>query len=481
MILSLDIGTLGAKVGLLNEDLNLIYQRSQEYKINHPKLGWAEQDPEVWWKTIKSLLKGLDLREVKAIGISNTCPSLIAMDEEGKALRPAILYMDQRSLKQAEKIKKKLGLNRIFKVTGNRISPGTLSLTSLLWIKEEEPEVYKKAKLFVHANGYIAFKLTDNAAMDPSNASLTGLFDIRRIRWSEELVEDLDLDLSKLPKILWSYERVGYTSKEASRELGINEGIPVIIGAADTACAALGLGLIREGQAFETTGTSSVLAFLTNKDNFDIRLLNRCYVKENLWLFMGAMSTTGAALRWFKDNFSYKDYKDIDEEAREGSSNNLIFLPYMMGERCPLWDPYARGVLIGLSLNHRRGDIARAIMEGVAYGLRNNLEILESLGLEVKEIRVTGAAAKSKIWCEIKANILKKRIIIPNIKETTLLGVAILALSQSSSKLESLADKIYQKGGEIIEPSYLEKYDKYYEIFKESYKSLKKIFRKMVS
>ncbi|MEM4311712.1 MAG: FGGY family carbohydrate kinase [Nitrososphaerales archaeon] len=497
LILSLDVGTLGAKVGIFNSNLELVAQNAQEYSISHPKATWAEQRPEVWWETLKALInnllneKRISPERIGVIGISNTCPSLIAMDEEGDALRPSILFMDQRSIKQAQFINKKVGRRDIFEITGNRIASGTFSLTSMLWIKDNEPHIYKNTKSFVHANGYIVNKLTKERAMDPSNASLTGLFDIRKIKWSEEIAQRLDFDLSKLPKIIWSYEKVGLT-KELDKELNLPEGIPVVIGAADSACAALGLGTVNDGEAFETTGTSSVLAVVSNKPLFDSRLINRCHVKENLWLLMGAMSTTGASLRWFKDNFfSYEvflakelkvsPYEIIDEEAKKSpiGSNNLIFLPYMMGERCPLWDPYARGVLIGLSLAHKKGDIARAIMEGVAYGLRSNLEVIESLGLKVNEIRVTGAGARSHLWKEIKSNVLRKRIVSFMIKEAALLGAAILASCNSSSEIVNRANKIYQKREEVIEPTYSEPYNFYYEIFKDSYKKLKSIFKRL--
>jgi len=503
LILSIDVGTLGAKVALLSaKNLELIALLSQEYGINHPRTGWAEQHPDVWWSTVVRLVKEV-MRAAKVspeaivgVGISNTCPSLIPVDADGNALRPAILFMDQRSVKQAEYILSKVGLETVAEITGNRVAPGTLSVTSMLWIMDNEPDVYSKTYKFVHANGYLAFKLTGALGMDPANASLTGIFDIRRVRWSEELVSELDLDASKLPPIIWSYMKVGELSKDAARELNLIEGIPVAIGAADSACAALGLGVIRPGQAFETTGTSSVLAVVSDVPKFDIRLLNRCHVKEGLWLYMGAMSTTGASLRWFKDKLALPEvavaselnvspYAVIDEEAGKSppGANNLLFLPYMMGERCPIWNPYARGVLIGLSLSHSRGDIARAILEGVAYGLRHNLEVIESLGITVSEVRVTGAAARSRLWRQIKADVLRKRVVTSLVKETAVVGAAVLAgvAARVFTNIESIADELYVKIDEVLEPNpeVSVRYDRYYALFKECYERLKSLFKEL--
>jgi len=502
LILSIDIGTSAIKVGLFDiKDLNLITSLSQEYEIDYPYPNWAEQHPDVWYGIIVKLIRRLMKIEkysenVIGIGISNTCPSLIPLDMNGNALRPAILFMDQRSIKQTKYILNKINLEEMTEITGNRIAPGTFSITSMLWIKDNEPEIYRKTYKFVHANGYIASKLTGEVGIDPTNASLTGIFDIKRIEWSNELISKIEFDESKLPPILWSYTEIGELSENVARELNLVKGIPVAMGAADSACTALGLGAIKPGRICETTGTSSVLMAITNIPKFDTRLLNRCHVKKDLWICAGAMSTTGASLKWFKDKFALYEvvvanelnvspYIIIDKEASKSpvGANNLIFLPYMMGERCPIWNPYARGAIIGLSLVHSRADIARAILEGIAYGLRHNLEIMESLGIKINDIRVAGAATRSKLWNQIKADVLKKRIITSSIKEVTLSGAAILAgvAIKKFTDIIAITDSFYNKIHKIFKPNPENciKYDKYYNLFKKCYEKLAFIFNEL--
>jgi xylulokinase len=505
VVISIDIGTTAAKVGFLSiKGPNVISVLSNEYPngIIHPMTSWAESNMELWWNTVKELIKnmikqtGVKPSNIIAIGMCNTCPSLIPIDNEGKALRPAILYMDQRSIKQAKKIKHKVGLKALSKIAGNRIAPGAFSITSMLWIKEQEPEVYNKIYKFVHANGFFGVKLTGNVGMDPTNASFTGIFDLRNAKWSDELYQRIEIDGEKLPNILWPYEKIGELSYKASKELGLERGIPVAMGCADSVSSALGCGITKLGRVFETTGTSTVVAVVSKTPKFDTRILNRCFIDRGFWLHMGAMSTTGGSLKWFKDNlcqteatFSVKrgmsSYEILDEEASkiQPGSNGLIFLPYMSGERSPIWDSYARGVFFGLSLSHTRSHMTRAILEGVAYGLRNNLEIIESLGVDTDELRAAGAASKSKLWRQIKANVLNKKIAVSNVKDSTMIGGAILAgcTAKVYNDWMTVSDKFYYNIEDISIPDKAvnKKYEKYYQIYKKAYKRFKSMYREL--
>jgi len=507
VLISIDIGTTAAKVGFMKVDgPQPISILSSEYDkgVMHPKSLWAESDPEDWWATVCNLIGKLFQQtkvkpsQVVGIGLCNTCPSLIALDVEGRALRPAILYMDQRSVKQAKRLMRKVGLETFAEIAGNRVAPGAFSVTSMLWIKENEPEVYSKTHRFVHANGYFASKLTGEAGMDPTNASFTGVFDLKKATWSEELIEKTGLDGGKLPKIFWSHEKVGEVNEHASKLLGVERGVPVAMGCADSAASALGCGIIKPGRVFETTGTSTVVAVVSSTPKFDTRILNRCYVERGLWLHMGAMSTTGASLKWFKDNLCELEvqaskkgdgnpYRILDEEAEKvpPGCDGLMFFPYMSGERSPIWDPNARGVFFGLTLSHTKAHMIRAILEGVAYALKNNLEIIESLGVKVEEVRTAGAAAKSSLWRQIKADVLGKKVAVSSVKDATTIGCAILAgyASKAYHDIVSTADKFYFLTESVNVPDSAANsvYRKYYMIFKKGYKRFKSMYREIAS
>jgi len=505
VIVSIDLGTTAAKVGLVDANgprLTSVLSREYPGGVLHPKTTWAEGDLELWWRTAATAVKeifpstGIAPSNAIAIGICNTCPTLTPIDRHGRALRPSILYMDQRSLKQAEKIKRKAGSDLLSSIAGNRIAPGAFSATSMLWIKEQEPEIYGRTFKFVHANGFIGAKLTGQVAMDPTNASFTGIFDLRKANWSDELLERTGIDRDKLPDILWPYQKVGELSQNAANELGLEEGIPVAIGCADSVSSALGCGITRPGRVFETTGTSTVVAVVSKTPNFDTRILNRCYIDRGLWLHMGAMSTSGGSLKWFKDNFCEREvadatragkspYEILDEEAATvpQGADGLIFLPYLSGERSPIWDAYARGVFFGLSLSHTRGHLARAILESVAYGLRNNLEIIQSLGVEIEEIRAAGAASKSRLWRQIKADVLGKKVAVSSVKDSTMIGNAILAgyAARVYDDIFAISDRFYEDVEDVSIPDMMahEKYDRYYNIYVDTYKRLKLTYRQL--
>lgn len=505
VIISIDIGTTAAKVGLIRADnLGTILILNKEYPrdIESPQERWAQSDPNLWWGTAVKLIKTslkqtqIEPNSIVSIGMCNTCPSLIPIGSDNEALRSAILYMDQRSVKQAEEVTRKIGPENLAEITGNRIASGAFSLTSMLWIKQKEPEIYHKTLKFVHANGYFSCKLTDEAAIDPTNASFTDVFDIRKVRWSDEIANVVGLDVDKLPRILWPYEKVGVVSARAAKELGLIEGIPVAIGCADSPCSALGSGITKPGQVFETTGTSTVVAVVSDIAKFDIRLLNRCYVAKDLWLWMGAMSTTGASLKWVKDRLCDSEktlsletnrsiYEIMDEEASQAKvgAEGLIFLPYLSGERSPVWDPYAKGAFLGISLHHTKSDMIRSVLEGVAFGLRSNLEIIESLGIHSNEIKTAGAAAKSSLWRQIKADVLRKKISVSSVKDSTMIGCAILAGTSSKiySDVLTVSQGFYDKIEDVKEPNLTnsQKYDEYYRIYRKSYKRLKSLFRQL--
>jgi xylulokinase len=436
-LLGVDVGAQSVRVSIFDGHGNVLGSSQIPHAVDRPRRGWAEADPEKWWqallqglRTASSLSRG-DTGEIQGIGVSNMCPSLVAMDRGGEALRPAILYQDQRSVPQVEAFLSRISLDRVFELSGNRVAPGTYSASSMRWIKDHEPDTFSRTVCFGHANSFLGMRLTNNFGFDWTNASFTGLFETGDSRdWSDTLCEAWGVPRQKLPETLPSWAPVGRVSKRAAQATGLKEGTPVAMGAADTACSALGAGVIEPEQGFDTAGSSDVLAFCVDRPVFDIRFMNRCHSVPDRWLAMGALLSPGAAMSWFRDQILSAERYDLLDKAAEQSgpgANRLIFLPYMQGERSPIWDPMARGVLFGLSLESSRGDLVRAVMEGTAYGLRQNLEIaINELGYSVWEIRLGGGGAKSDLWCQIKADVLNRPLVRLDEEETAVLGAAIL-------------------------------------------------------
>ncbi len=446
-LLGLDVGAAGVKVGIFTprgEQRGLAYLPQV---AEHPRSGWAESAADGWWvAAIKGIdvaasRAGIDRRRVAAVGLSTMCPSLLALDARGEPLRPAILFLDVRSTAQAERLQRLVDVEEHWRLTGNRLAPGTTSVTSIAWIRDNEPEVYSRTAVFAHANTYLAFRLTGQFAMDWTNASFTGLFATGGARdWSPTLLSAFGVPAEKLPPTMLSSTCVGKITPEAARITGLAAGTPVAIGAADTACAALGIGVVEPGQVFETVGTSGVLSVCADVPAFDRRFLNRCHAVGDRWLLMGATSAPGASLRWYRDQFCGREqelaaatgvdaYDLMCEEASRSpaGAGRLLFLPYLSGERSPIWDPHARGVLFGLSLATTRADVTRAILEGTAFGLRQNAAVAEELlGRPLEVVRSVGGGAKSPLWSQIKADVLNRPVQAVRFGEAAVLGAAML-------------------------------------------------------
>ncbi|MEM3693893.1 MAG: FGGY-family carbohydrate kinase [Candidatus Bathyarchaeia archaeon] len=443
-ILGVDVGTTALKSALFTLDGSLVAEASMEYGILHPMPSWVEQDPKVWWIALKEalrlILKKIDAKDVSALGICCLCPSVIPVDAHGRPLRNAIIWMDRRSEEQAEGLRREPGEGEFASIACNRVAPGAFSATSILWLKEKERASYEKTWKFLHANGFLGLRLTGRASMDWTNASFTLLFDVRKRAWSERLCEATKIELAKLPEALAPWECLGEVTAQASEETGLPKGIPVAAGAADSASAALGVGCVEAGDAMDSTGASTVLGVCVSKPSFHPKVPIRCHSIPDMWLYIAPCNATGASLRWFRDNFaeaerleaqrlSISPYSLLDLEASkaEPGSKGLVFLPYLAGERAPIWSPKVKGLLYGLSLEHGRADIIRAILEGCAYALRHNIETLEASGISIASLIATGGGARSALWRQIKADITGKPILLTGVKEAAAFGSAILA------------------------------------------------------
>lgn len=486
-VIGIDIGTSGIKVGAMSKEGVLGYLEYQPYSLLYPQTGWVEIDLEDIWCKTKALLSKVWLQvetigTVDAISLSTFCNSSVFLNEQGKPLYQGIMYLDQRSKAEADWIKTAVGEDLMDRITKNRLEPGMYTITTHLWFKNNHPDLYEQTYKWGNLSTFILQKLTGCFVMDWTQSSFSGMYDIENYRWAADIYEKAGIDREKLPKVVDPCSIIGDL---VLPEL-TSKNIPVVAGAADTACSTVALG-IETNQLFESVGTSNVLTVCTDQPAIlDKRFLNRCHVVKNRWLSHGAMSFPGAAIQWFYEQFLKPEgySKDIFEELYKQSTagaNGVVFLPYMQGERSPIWDPNARGVFAGIHLNSTKADLFRAILEGCSFGLRQIFEIIETkYQLQVEGISSIGGGAKNKEWAQIKANVLNKNIHIKDISETGVLGACILASTAIGyfSSLEQAAKEIRNQTIHSVNPEIdqLSTYDQFYQVFTELYPSLKQFF-----
>ena len=486
-IIGIDIGTSGIKVGAMEKEGVLQYLEYQQYSLIYPEMGLVEVDLEdVWQKTKALLLKVWQQVEtvgkVEAISLSTFCNSSVFLTENGEALYQGITYLDQRSRAECDWIKSTIGEDLIFEITKNRLEPGMYTLTTLLWFKNHYPDAYKKMYKWGNLSTFILQKLTGSFVMDWTQSSYTGMYDIEKYEWSAAIYEKAGIDREKLPDVVAPSSIVGKLILDESPFTPV----PVIAGAADTACSTVALGM-GVNEMFESIGTSNVLTVcMENPNDLDARFMNRCHVIKNRWLSHGAMSFPGAAIQWFYDQFLKTEgySKAILSELAQLSipgASGVFFLPYMQGERTPIWDGDARGVFAGIHLNTTKADMYRAVLEGCAFGLRQINEIIETkYGLNIDGFPSIGGGAKNKEWARIKANVLNKKIHIKDISETGVLGACLMAGTAIGwySSLENAANEISNDTIFIVEPEeeLWRTYDGLYRVFNELYPSLQSFF-----
>ncbi|MBI4245053.1 MAG: hypothetical protein HY606_13265, partial [Planctomycetes bacterium] len=444
LLLGIDIGASRLKSAVYSYGGRMLTFSSRQYSPVYPKHGWVEIEPELWWQafceTLKDISGKIDIRLIKSIGISGTNATL-GIDKDGGIVMPGIMFSDQRSIEECRYILENIGDEEILSITGNRIMPGTCSASTILWLKNKKMDEYNRIYKFIHPSTYLLYKLTGKIAVDRSRASPTLLYDINKNKWSKTLCDKLSIEITKLPDVRDAYEIIGTVSKEAQENTGLSHKTLVVTGGNDTACAALGMGIIKHYMAGDNSGTAGVLFIDVPKPVKDSRFMNMVHVYRNHYLVVAPMSSVGSSLEWFKEEFCHEEKinahnqdKDVFtllcELAQKSSpgANGIIFLPYLMGERAPIWDPNARGVFFGISLKTKKCDFIRAILESAAYGTRWNISIIEEkLGKEIKEIISAGGQTKSHFWLRLKSDITKKAYVIPEIAEAATHGAAILA------------------------------------------------------
>jgi len=468
-LLGIDVGTSAVKAGVFDAEGRLLGLGRASHRVDSPQPGWAQCDPELWWQGILRALGGacdearIRPDEIGAIGMGVLFPCIVPLEAKGRALYPAILYCDQRSLAQVRTIEAKLGKEQYEQTIGNMLVPGTCAVTSIAWLRDEEPGAYRAARAFAFANTFVIARLTGRFAADPSMVGLSGLVDMRDPwHWSSELCDRLAIDKARLPEIVGSAEVAGTVTERASGETGLRAGTPVVCGGGDVPVCAGGGGAASQQTLVYVAGSTDCTALPMSRPTADRRWANTAYIPRGTWLGIGAMTSSGAAVEWFAREFLGEAGPDGLRRMTElassspAGSNGVLFLPYLQGERTPVWDPLARGLFIGLTSRTTLADVARAVFEGTAFALRQMLECVDCVGGQrAAEIRAVGGGTRNTLWNQIKADVLQQALQVLEFQETGTLGAALLAGLGSgvySSFEEAVAVARLAGGVRTVEP-----------------------------
>lgn len=487
LYIGVDLGTSSVKMLLMDEEGNIKSIVTREYPLYFPKTGWSEQNPEDWYSAlvdgIKELTKDCNKDEIEGISFSGQMHGMVILDENDNVIRPAILWNDGRTQAECDYLNNEIGREKISSYTANMALTG-FTAPKLLWVRKHEPENFARIKKVMLPKDYIAYKLSGVHCTDVSDASGMLLFDVKNKRWSKEMLEICGLKEEQMAKVFESYQVVGTVCKRASEETGLPTSVKVIAGGGDQAVAAVGTGTVGDGKCNISLGTSGVV-FISSK-NFAVDDRNALHAfchADGRYHFMGVMLSAAASNKWWMDEIiGTKEYAKEQKDITKLGENNVFFLPYLMGERTPHNNPNARGTFIGMTMDTTRADMTQAVLEGVAFALRDSFEIAKSLGVKVERTRINGGGAKSPLWCKIVANVLNVKVDKINSEEGPAFGAAILAtvgcgkyasVEEATEKLIKVIDTTEQ------DPEIVERYNKKYEIFKALYPALKDMFDKM--
>jgi len=437
-VLGIDVGTGGTRAVLLDDAGRVLGAATAEHApMASPQLGWAEQDPRDWWRAARIAIReclgkaSANANEVAAIGLSGQMHGLVMLDENGEVLRPALLWCDQRTEKECQAITERVGAKRLIELVANPALTG-FTLPKIWWVRAHEPQVWARVRSVMLPKDYVRFKLTRARATDVADASGTLLFDVVNRRWSTEMLQASDLPPDILPKVFESPEITGRVSKDGAAASGLQEGTPVVAGGGDQAAGAVGMGIVEPGNVSATIGTSGVVFAATSRPVVEPqgRIHTFCHAIPGRWHVMGVTQGAGLSLRWFRDQFCVGiSYDELMKEAAAAppGADGLLWAPYLMGERTPHLDPNARGALAGLTAQHTRAHVIRAILEGVAFSLRDTLTIFRDLGVPVNSIRLGGGGARSPLWQQIQSDIYGMRVDLIAAEEGAAYGAALLA------------------------------------------------------
>ena len=503
-MIGIDIGTQATKTVLFDDVGHVISSAREEYPLYQPKNGWAEQEPKDWSRAVLHTLKQVvdqgraDSSNIKGIGLSGQMHGLVMLDEKGEVIRPSIIWCDQRTAAETEDMNRLVGRKRLIEITANPALTGWTA-AKILWVKKNEPENYARCRHILLPKDYIRYLLTGDFATDVSDASGMQLLDVPGRCWSDEVTDRLGVDRSLLPRVYESCEITGYITREAAEYTGLSEDTAVVGGAGDNAAAAVGPGIVKDGTAFTTIGTSGVVYAHSSRLAIDPggRVHTCCSAVPGAWHVMGVTQGAGLSLQWFKDTLCQdygqaakeqgRDVYDlINEDTAMGppGSNKLIYLPYLMGERTPHLDPDCRGVFFGLSAIHTKADMLRAVMEGVAFSLKDCNDILRDMGIAVDTMMACGGGGKSPVWRQMLADMYGCRVETAEQTEGPAFGAAILAGVGTGiyQSVEYACDRLIS-GNQTSRPveEHRVKYQQLHEIYKEIYINLKQTFKKLAA
>jgi xylulokinase len=491
--LGIDTSTTSSKALLIDEQGNVIAVASSPHTLQTPKPLWSEQDPREWWEavsaSIKSVLEkaGIGGERVAAVGLTGQMHGLVLLDGDGNVLRPAILWNDQRTQSQCDEIHQIIGKEKFIQITGNVALTG-FTASKILWVKENEPEIYAQAKHVLLPKDYVRLKLTGEYAMDKADGAGTVLFELKVRDWSDEVLSALDIPRAWMPKTFEGTEFTGYVTEEAAALTGLKAGTPVAAGGGDQAAGAVGVGAVEPGIVGLTVGTSGVVFATTPSALIEPegRLHAFCHAVPGMWHFMGVMLSAAGSLQWYRDTLAPNiGFDELLREAESipAGSEGLQFLPYLSGERTPHPDPLARGAFIGLTLRHSRAHMTRAVLEGVAFGLKDSFTLIQNAGLgAITQVRASGGGTKGALWRQIMASVLEAELVTVNTTEGGAYGAALLAgvgAGAWSDVASTCKACIKITGSTLPDPAQMDAYRKSYAVYQELYPALKGSFEKM--
>ncbi len=499
-VIGCDVGTSGTKAIVVSESGKILSKVTVEYPMSTPHPGWAEQDPDAWVKAAFQAVagavrkSGVRAQDVKAVGFSGQMHSSVFLDKNNRVLRPALLWCDTRTHQECREITAKVGENNLRKWVSNPALEG-FTLPKILWVKKNEPKIYQQIAQVLMPKDYVRFKLTGVLGTDVSDAAGTLYFDVKNRRWSKEILRKLGIPLVWFPQVVESQQICGNLTPAAAKALGLKVGTAVVAGGADNTCGALGNGIIKSGDVMASLGTSGVFFAHSDQVRVDpgLRAHSFCHSVPKKWYLMGVMLSAGFALRWYRDTLglteketgrktgrdAYNVLSDLAKKVPEGSEG-LLFLPYLMGERTPHKDPNARAAFIGASARHGRAHFARAVFEGITFGMRDSLEIFRELNIPIRRVVATGGGAVNPFWRQLQADIYGAEVVTVNSQEGPAFGAAILGMvgvglypnvAAACSKLVRVVTRTSPRKKSV------KIYDRWYGEYKKLYPRLKESFR----
>ncbi|SHH56889.1 xylulokinase [Clostridium grantii] len=497
LLLGIDIGTSACKVAIFDLKGRVVAQDTKPYKVYYPAPDYVEQDAMEWWEAVcsatkEALSKGnINAEDIAGIGVDGQSWACIPVDKQGNLLHNAMIWMDRRATEQSQKTLAKIGFDRIFEVSGNSFD-ATYTTPKILWLKENKPDIYKETYKFLQCNSYIAFKLTGEMTQEVSQGYGLHMFDMKTGKYDENLCNELEIDIDKLPDIFPCHQVIGEVSEDAAKATGLMVGTPVVAGGLDAACGTLGSGVIEFGQTQEQGGQAGGMSICLEEPLGHPKLILGYHVIPDAWLLQGG-TVGGGSLKWFRQELGAYEVEMekstgvnafdalVNEASKvEKGSEGVIFLPYMAGERSPIWDKNAKGVFFGLGYDKTKGHMVRSVLEGTAYSLQHNLKTAEEVDVKVDELIAMGGAANSKLWTQIKADVTGKVIKVPTSDTATTLGAAILA-GVGTGVYKDFKEAVEKtiKITRVHEPNMKahEVYKKYYNTYLKIYENLKETFK----